>query len=109
MGGPFLQEAGGISSSLAAGLTSSVTIGFLLGLIQGNTFSKMESVDGKMNMIRKSYVVSFVSTLGLTLWGLTVLVNFWVIMVVQLLQHPSQYCQESSLVPYRFNFINFRT
>jgi len=68
--GPFLQEFGGISSTLAAGLTSSVTIGFVLGLIKGNSFSKMESVKEKMNMIKNSYVVSVLSTLGLALCGI---------------------------------------
>mmetsp|Transcript_53760 Transcript_53760/g.60055 ORF Transcript_53760/g.60055 Transcript_53760/m.60055 type:complete len:657 (+) Transcript_53760:187-2157(+) len=68
--GPFLQEFGGVSSTLAAGLTSSVTIGFVLGLIKGNSFSKMESVKEKMNMIKNSYIVSVLSTLGLALCGI---------------------------------------
>lgn len=68
--GPFLQEIGGISSTVAAGLTSSVTIGFVIGLSQGNVFSKMESIKGKMNIIKQSYAVSVVSTLGLALCGI---------------------------------------
>ncbi|MGK3740753.1 MAG: hypothetical protein ACI90V_007603 [Bacillariaceae sp.] len=56
--------------ALAAGLTSSVTIGFVIGLLQGNVFSKMESVGEKMNMIKKSYVVSIFSTLGLAVCGI---------------------------------------
>jgi len=62
----FHRSAG----TTAAGLTSSVTIGFVLGLSQGNIFSKMESIKGKMNMIKQSYVVSVLSTLGLALCGI---------------------------------------
>ena len=55
---------------MAAGLTSSVTLGFVIGLLQGNVFSKMESIKGKMNMIKQSYVASVVSTLGLAFCGI---------------------------------------
>jgi hypothetical protein len=68
--GPFLQEIGGISGTMAAGMTSSVTIGFVLGLLQGNMFSKMESVKGKMSMIKRNYVVSVLSTMGLAACGI---------------------------------------
>ena len=57
------------TGTVAAGLTSSVTLGFVVGLLQGTVFSKMESVKAKMNMIKQSYVVSVLSTLGLALCG----------------------------------------
>mmetsp|Transcript_37457 Transcript_37457/g.91064 ORF Transcript_37457/g.91064 Transcript_37457/m.91064 type:complete len:670 (-) Transcript_37457:126-2135(-) len=63
--GPFLQEAASLSSPVAAGLTSSVTIGFVGGLIQGSIFSKITSVKSKMKMIRRNYVASLISVLGL--------------------------------------------
>mmetsp|Transcript_28532 Transcript_28532/g.77232 ORF Transcript_28532/g.77232 Transcript_28532/m.77232 type:complete len:528 (+) Transcript_28532:280-1863(+) len=68
--GPFLQEVGGISGTLAAGLTSSVTIGFVLGLLQGSGFSKMKSISEKMKMVKKNCVVAVLSTLGLAACGL---------------------------------------
>mmetsp|Transcript_37455 Transcript_37455/g.91059 ORF Transcript_37455/g.91059 Transcript_37455/m.91059 type:complete len:680 (-) Transcript_37455:126-2165(-) len=63
--GPFLQDAASLSSPVAAGLTSSVTIGFVGGLIQGSIFSKITSVKSKMKMIRRNYVASLISVLGL--------------------------------------------
>mmetsp|Transcript_30303 Transcript_30303/g.64996 ORF Transcript_30303/g.64996 Transcript_30303/m.64996 type:complete len:619 (-) Transcript_30303:191-2047(-) len=67
---PFLQEVGGISSSMAVGLTSSVTIGFVLGLFRGSVFSKLDSIKGKMDMIKRSYVVTLLSVLGLAGCGI---------------------------------------
>jgi hypothetical protein len=46
-------------------LTSSVTVGFVGGIIQGSIFSKIESVKSKMKMIRQNYLVSLLSILGL--------------------------------------------
>jgi len=66
---PFLQEIGGISSSMAVGLTSSVTFGFVIGLFKGTVFSKLDSVKAKLNMIRNSYALAFFSTLGLAACG----------------------------------------
>jgi len=74
--GPFLQEVGGISSSMAIGLTSSVTIGFVLGLLRGSVFSKMKSVTGKMNMIQNSYIAAGLSTAGLAACGIKGVSNF---------------------------------
>eukprot|EP00536_Pseudo-nitzschia_multiseries_P003289 jgi/Psemu1/318128/estExt_fgenesh1_pm.C_490004 len=68
--GPFLQEVGGISGTLAAGLTSSITIGFVLGLLQGNGFSKMKSIKEKINMVKKNCAVAVLSTLGLAACGM---------------------------------------
>jgi len=68
--GPFLQEVGGISSAMAVGLTSSVTIGFVVGLYQGSVFSKMESVKEKMTLLKRCYVASVFSMLGLAACGI---------------------------------------
>jgi len=68
--GPFLQEVGGISSTLAVTLTSSVTIGFILGLFRGSVFSKLQSVETKMNMVKRSYVAAVLSTIGLAACGI---------------------------------------
>lgn len=67
--GPFLQEVGGISGSVAAALTSSVTIGFVLGLIKGGSFSKMKSIEEKIKMVKKNAVISVLSVLGLAACG----------------------------------------
>ena len=55
---------------MAVGLTSSVTIGFVLGLFKGSIFSKIQSVKGKMQMIKSSYAIAFLSTLGLAACGI---------------------------------------
>jgi len=67
--GPFLQDVGGISGPMAIGLTSSVTLGFILGIFRVKSFRKMKSVNEKMNLIRKSYVASVLSTMGLAACG----------------------------------------
>jgi hypothetical protein len=54
---------------MAAGLTSSVTIGFVVGLLQGRVFSKMNSVKLKMKMVKQNYIVSLLSVLGLAFCG----------------------------------------
>jgi hypothetical protein len=56
---------------ICAGLTSSVTVGFLFGLAKGKVFTELESVPEKMSMLKKNYKLSFVSTLGLAVCGLT--------------------------------------
>jgi hypothetical protein len=61
---------------IAAGLTSSVTIGFVGGLIQGRIFSKIESVKSKMKMIKRNYIVSLMSVLGLAGCGISSMTNF---------------------------------
>ena len=55
---------------MAVGLTSSVTIGFVLGLFRGSVFSKLDSIKGKMDMIKRSYVVTLLSVLGLAGCGI---------------------------------------
>jgi hypothetical protein len=62
--------------TLAAGLTSSVTIGMVFGLIQGGIFSKMDSVDEKMKMVKKNYTISLFSVLGLAVCGLGKVAHF---------------------------------
>jgi hypothetical protein len=59
-----------ITGTLAAGLTSSVTIGMVVGLLQGRIFSKMDSVKDKMKMVKQNYMVSLLSVLGLAVCGL---------------------------------------
>lgn len=54
---------------MAVGLTSSVTIGFVIGLFKGTVFSKLDSVKAKLNMIRNSYAIAFFATLGLAACG----------------------------------------
>ena len=54
---------------LAIGLTSSVTLGFILGLFRVKSFRKMKSVDEKMNLIRNSYIASVLSIVGLAACG----------------------------------------
>lgn len=56
---------------MAAGVTSSVTLGFVVGLLQGRVFSKMDSIPQKMKMIRRNYVVSLLSVMGLAACGLS--------------------------------------
>mmetsp|Transcript_16452 Transcript_16452/g.41273 ORF Transcript_16452/g.41273 Transcript_16452/m.41273 type:complete len:582 (+) Transcript_16452:349-2094(+) len=75
--GPMLQEIGGISSSMAVGLTSSVTIGFVIGLVRGTIFNKLDSVKGKINMIRNSYVIAGLSTFGLAACGVKTVTNMF--------------------------------
>jgi len=55
---------------VAVGLTSFVTIGFILGLYQGSVFNKMKSVTRKMTLIKRSYVIAITSTLGLAACGI---------------------------------------
>jgi len=74
--GPFLQEATSLSGPIASTLTSSVTIGFVFGLVQGNIFSKLESIKEKMSMVKKNYVASMLSILGLAFCGLNVVTKF---------------------------------
>ena len=57
------------SGNVCAGLTASVTIGFVYGLVKGRVFSKLDSVPGKVRFIKKNYVLAFLSTLGLALCG----------------------------------------
>lgn len=56
---------------ICAGLTSSVTVGFLFGLVKGKAFTQLESVADKLSMLKKNYKLSVVSTLGLAVCGLT--------------------------------------
>ncbi len=58
------------SGSMAVGLTSSVTIGFVLGLSGGTIFSNIKSIKGKMQMLKTSYKVAVLSTLGLAVCGI---------------------------------------
>jgi hypothetical protein len=52
-------------------LTSSVTVGFLLGLAKGKVFTQLESVPDKVSMLANNYKLSFVSTLGLAVCGMS--------------------------------------
>lgn len=67
---PFLQQVGGISSSMAVTLTSSVTIGFVLGLSGSTIFSNIKSIEGKMKMLKTTYQIAVLSTLGLAACGM---------------------------------------
>ena len=54
---------------MAISLTSSVTLGFLVGLFRVTSFNKMKSVQEKMNMVQNSYIVAVLSTIGLAACG----------------------------------------
>ena len=55
---------------ICAGLTSSVTVGFLYGLAKGKIFTQLETVPEKLSMLKKNYKLSVVSTLGLAVCGM---------------------------------------
>jgi hypothetical protein len=55
---------------ICAGLTSSVTVGFLFGLAKGKAFTQLKSVPDKLSMLKKNYKLSVVSTLGLAVFGM---------------------------------------
>ena len=55
------------TGNVCASLTSSVTIGFVLGLFKGRIFSKLNSVSEKIRFIKRNYLLAFLSTLGLAL------------------------------------------
>ena len=59
-----------ITASLCAGLTSSVTIGFVHGLRKGKRFGNLESVEQKLSMLKKNYRLSVWCMLGLAACGL---------------------------------------
>lgn len=62
--------------SLCASLTSSVTLGFVLGLGRGTVFSGMDDIKDKMAMLKRNYVRATASFMGLGACALNVM-NGW--------------------------------
>jgi hypothetical protein len=60
---------------ICASLTCSITIGFIFGLLNGRVFSKLESVQEKITMLRKNYRNAFLCLLGLALCGIKGMTN----------------------------------
>ena len=58
------------SGSMAVALTSSVTIGFVLGLTGSSIFNNIKTIKGKMQMLKNTYKVAVLSTLGLAVCGI---------------------------------------
>lgn len=74
---PFLHEASGFPKHLCASMTSAVTAGFVLGLGRGTIFSKLDSINDKLAMLKRNYITAVSSFLGLALCALNV-VTGWV-------------------------------
>eukprot|EP00934_Nitzschia_sp_Nitz4_P000567 Nitzschia sp. Nitz4//scaffold125_size66327//11473//13255//NITZ4_006125-RA/size66327-augustus-gene-0.6-mRNA-1//-1//CDS//3329534595//567//frame0 len=64
---PFLNQVTGFSRTICATLTSSITVGYLLGLRQGTLFSQMERVADQMALLKRNYFTAIGSFLGLGL------------------------------------------
>lgn len=71
------QSLGNIIGHVCASLTSSVTLGFVLGLGRGTVFSRMNSIKGKMEMLKRYYIRSIASFMGLVVCSLNVM-NGWI-------------------------------
>ena len=56
--------------SICAGLTSSVTVGFVYGLVKGKRFGHLTSIRDKIDMLNGNYRLSVVCMLGLAACGL---------------------------------------
>lgn len=65
--GGFFQDTTALSTSLCGGLTAFVTIGFLHGLSKGRQFHELKDSKSKSRMLRKSYAVSVLSTVGMAM------------------------------------------
>jgi MFS family permease len=68
--GTFIRQVTLLSPSLCGGLTLSLTVGFVHGLSNTQRYHDITDVDGKVQMLRRSYVVAIVSTLALAACGL---------------------------------------
>ena len=64
---PFLHHATGFSRHMCASMTAFVTLGLVLGLGKGATFSAMESIPEKIQMLRRNYLRAIGSFVGLGL------------------------------------------
>lgn len=64
--GAFYQQATGLPSHISGGLTSSVTIGFVHGLVTGRKFDSMQSVAEKRRFLNKRYENAVLSALALS-------------------------------------------
>lgn len=60
-----------ITGTLCASLTSSVTLGLVLGLKQGTRFSRLGSVKEQMAILRRNYIQVIGSFFGLSLCSLS--------------------------------------
>uniref|UniRef100_A0A7S1UKU6 Major facilitator superfamily (MFS) profile domain-containing protein n=1 Tax=Grammatophora oceanica TaxID=210454 RepID=A0A7S1UKU6_9STRA len=60
--GSFFQEATGLSSSICGGLTLSITIGMVVGLVTGSkAFFKQDGVPGKTSLLKRRYGLGVLS------------------------------------------------
>jgi MFS family permease len=62
---------------ICASLTSSITLGMVLGLGQGTHFTAMKSISDKMKMLKRNYIQAIGSFLGLGVCALNVM-NGWI-------------------------------
>eukprot|EP00979_Chaetoceros_neogracilis_P010994 scaffold2640_cov256-Chaetoceros_neogracile.AAC.8 len=65
--GTFIIDATNLPKYLAGSLTSSVTLGFVIGLVSGVSVLKLESVQEKKNFMGKRYAGAVASSLALAL------------------------------------------
>jgi len=65
--GTFFQEMAALPPSISGGLTLSITLGLVQGLISGaQKFSKCSDLSQKRNFLKKRYLLTVAATFGLT-------------------------------------------
>eukprot|EP00980_Cylindrotheca_fusiformis_P021903 scaffold8740_cov113-Cylindrotheca_fusiformis.AAC.11 len=67
--GPFLNEITTLPYQLCGALTSCVTLGFVHGVMKGQSYFKEPSVAGKKKMLNRWYFRAAISLFGLALCG----------------------------------------
>lgn len=65
--GSFFQDVTGLSRPLCGALSASVTVGFVLGLAKGQAYHKLPDTNSKALMLKRAYLSSVLSALGLAL------------------------------------------
>jgi len=65
--GSFFQDTTGLSTNLCGALTAFVTLGFLSGLGKGRAFHQLKDTVSKSRMLKRSYALSVMATLGMAL------------------------------------------
>ena len=67
--GSFYSHTSGLPESLAGGLTTSITVGFLHGLSRSKLFYELPDIPKKLRFVRNNYILGAAATFGLALCG----------------------------------------
>lgn len=67
--GPFLNEVTTLPYQVCGALTTCVTLGFVHGVMKGQSYFKLPSTAAKEGMLKRSYSYAAMSLLGLALCG----------------------------------------